>query len=49
MDGGVGVILRNKGRGMFEAIPPARSGFVVPGDAKSLDLSDLTAMAAPTS
>jgi hypothetical protein len=41
MDGGVGVILRNTGRGLFEAISPAESGLVIPGDAKSLNLIDL--------
>ncbi|MCP4731772.1 MAG: hypothetical protein GY872_17015 [Roseibacillus sp.] len=41
MDGGVGMILRNIGGGFFEAIPPAESGFVIAGDAKSLNLIDL--------
>jgi len=41
MDGGVGLILRNTGGGLFEAIPPSESGLVIPGDAKSLHLIDL--------
>ena len=41
MDGGVGLVLRNEGDGAFEAIPPAESGLVIPGDAKSLSLIDL--------
>tara|TARA_B100000945_G_C19964556_1_gene404674 strand:+ start:66 stop:272 length:207 start_codon:yes stop_codon:yes gene_type:complete len=41
MDGGVGLILRNMGDGSFKAIPPAESGLVIPGDAKSLSLIDL--------
>ncbi|NIP97616.1 MAG: VCBS repeat-containing protein [Akkermansiaceae bacterium] len=41
MDGGVGLILRNDGKGNFEPIPPSRSGFVVPGDAKALQVTDL--------
>jgi hypothetical protein len=41
MDGGVGLILRNNGAGFFEAISPAESGLVIPGDAKSLNLIDL--------
>ncbi len=39
-DGGVGQILRGDGCGNFEAVPPARSGFVVPGDARGLAAVD---------
>jgi hypothetical protein len=35
------LILRNNGAGFFEALSPAESGLVVPGDAKSLNLIDL--------
>ncbi len=34
--GGVSQLLRGDGRGGFEAVPPHRSGLVVPGDAKAL-------------
>lgn len=40
-DGGVGIILQNDGRGGFDPMSPDRSGFIVPGDAKSLHLTDL--------
>ena len=41
MDGGVGLVLRNDGRGNLSPVFPAESGFVVPGDAKSLHVTDL--------
>ncbi|HYC70267.1 MAG TPA: VCBS repeat-containing protein [Opitutaceae bacterium] len=40
-DGGVGVFLRGDGQGGFTAVPPAESGWVVPGDARSLVRADL--------
>ncbi len=39
--GGLGVILDNDGRGEFRALDPQQSGFIVPGDAKALVLTDL--------
>jgi hypothetical protein len=42
-DGGVGQLLRGDGRGHFTPVPPAESGFVVPGDAKALAILDLDA------
>ena len=39
-DGGLGVVLRGDGRGGFTVVPPAQSGFVVPGDAKALAVVD---------
>ena len=41
MDGGLGQLLLNDGTGQFSAIEPAISGIEVPGDAKSLTLSDI--------
>ena len=41
-DGGVGLVLRNNnGSGQFAPLSPADSGFLVPGDAKSLHAVDL--------
>jgi hypothetical protein len=40
-DGGLGQLLRGDGHGHFEAVPPADSGIVVPGDAKALAIADL--------
>jgi hypothetical protein len=40
-DGGLSQLLRGDGRGGFEAVPPAESGLVVPGDAKALAVADL--------
>lgn len=40
-DGGVGQILRGDGRGGFQPIAPALSGFYVRGDAKAVSLQDL--------
>lgn len=40
-DGGLGVLLRGDGRGNFAAVGPAESGLVVPGDARSVVLTDL--------
>jgi hypothetical protein len=39
-DGGLGQFLRGDGQGHFTAIPPAESGFVLPGDARALALVD---------
>ena len=39
--GGLGQFLRGDGHGGFEAVPPARSGLVVPGDARGLVVTDL--------
>lgn len=38
--GGLGQILLGDGRGSFTALEPERSGFIVPGDAKSLAVLD---------
>ncbi len=35
-DGGLSQLLRGDGRGHFTPVPPAKSGLVVPGDAKAL-------------
>ncbi|HEY1847572.1 MAG TPA: FG-GAP-like repeat-containing protein [Opitutaceae bacterium] len=40
-DGGLSQLLLGDGRGHFDPIPPARSGLVVPGDAKALVVLDL--------
>ncbi len=40
-DGGVGWLLRGDGAGGFTAVPPAESGFIVPGDARALVVADL--------
>lgn len=40
-DGGVSQLLAGDGRGGFTAVPPARSGLVVPGNAKALVTLDL--------
>lgn len=40
-DGGVGQILRGDGRGGFEPVAPAQSGFFVRGDMRALGLHDL--------
>jgi len=40
-DGGLGQMLRGDGRGGFVAVPAAKSGLVVPGDAKALAMIDL--------
>jgi hypothetical protein len=39
--GGLGLILTNDGRGRFTALDPQHSGFIVPGDAKALVVTDL--------
>ena len=41
MDGGLGLALRNDGHGVFSELTPVVSGLVVPGDAKSITVSDL--------
>jgi len=41
LDGGIGNVLRGRGDGTFEVVPPTVSGFVVPGDAKALAAPDL--------
>jgi hypothetical protein len=43
IDGGLGQLLRGDGHGRFEAVGPAASGLVVPGDAKALAVIDLDA------
>ena len=40
-DGGLSQLLRGDGRGHFDAVAPAESGLVVPGDAKALAVLDL--------
>jgi len=39
-DGGVSMLLKGDGRGLFRFVWPNRSGLVVPGDAKSLVMTD---------
>ena len=41
MDGGLGLLLKGKGDGSFEALMPKASGIDVPGDAASLTTVDL--------
>ena len=45
--GGLGQVLLGDGRGGFTAIEPARSGLIVPGDAKALAALDLDGDGAP--
>ena len=40
-DGGIGWLLRGDGAGGFTPVPPAESGFIVPGDARALVVADL--------
>ncbi len=40
IDGGLSLLLRGDGHGNFTPVPPDDSGLVVPGDAKSLALTD---------
>lgn len=40
-DGGLGWLLRGDGAGGFTCVPPDESGFVVPGDARALAVTDL--------
>ena len=40
-DGGLSQLLLGDGRGGFDAVPPSESGLVVPGDAKSVVVTDL--------
>ncbi|HEX2854089.1 MAG TPA: FG-GAP-like repeat-containing protein [Opitutaceae bacterium] len=40
-DGGIGWLLRGDGRGGFTPVPAGESGFVVPGDGRSLAAADL--------
>ena len=40
-DGGLGWLLRGDGHGGFTPVPPAESGFIVPGDARALAVTDL--------
>jgi hypothetical protein len=47
MDGGLGLFLKGDGAGHFTAVWPAESGIVIPGDQKSLALTDLNGDAAP--
>ncbi len=46
-DGGLGWWLRGDGRGGFQSVPVAQSGWIVPGDAKALALVDLDDDARP--
>ena len=39
-DGGLGWLLRGDGAGGFTPVPPAESGFIVPGDARALAVTD---------
>jgi hypothetical protein len=41
MDGGLGLLLRGNGDGSFTPLWPLASGLVIPGDAKSLAITDL--------
>jgi hypothetical protein len=41
MDGGVSLLLRGNGDGTFTPVQPKESGLLVPGDAKSLVVTDL--------
>jgi hypothetical protein len=41
MDGGLSLLLKGNGDGTFTPIPPKASGLLVPGDAKSLVVTDL--------
>jgi hypothetical protein len=41
MDGGVGLVLRNDGKGRFAPVLPRDSGFLLPGDGKALTAVDL--------
>jgi hypothetical protein len=47
MDGGLGVLLHNRGGLQFDAVPARESGLVVVGDAKALVVADLDGDAAP--
>ena len=40
-DGGIGWLLRGDGAGGFTPVPTTESGFIVPGDARALAVSDL--------
>ena len=40
-DGGLGWLLRGDGHGAFTPVPSAESGFIVPGDARALAVTDL--------
>lgn len=42
-DGGLSQLLRGDGRGDFTLVEPAKSGLIVPGDAKALAVFDLNA------
>ncbi len=47
MAGGLSIVLRGKGDGTFTPVRPGESGLVVPGDAKSLTMTDLNADGRP--
>ena len=47
MDGGVSLLLRGNGDGTFTVSWPSESGLLVPGDAKSLTITDLNQDARP--
>jgi enediyne biosynthesis protein E4 len=43
VDGGLSMLLQGDGRGNFSAVMPKRSGLVLPGDAKSVAVTDVNA------
>jgi enediyne biosynthesis protein E4 len=47
LDGGLGMVLRGLGNGSFEPLRADRSGFILPGDAKALALTDVDGDARP--
>ena len=47
MDGGVSLLLVGDGKGGFEPLWPNRSGIVVPGDARKVQVVDLNGDAKP--
>jgi hypothetical protein len=46
-DSGLGWLLRGDGQGGFQVVPPAKSGWIVPGNAKALVLVDLDGNGCP--
>ena len=47
MDGGLGVLLRGRGDGTFEAVSPSRSGIVIAEDATAVSATDVNADGRP--
>ncbi len=47
IDGGLGLILRGEGDGSFQPLRVDQSGFLLPGDAKALALTDVNADSRP--